>query len=226
MPSYDSGMSALPCVVGCDSEAVVDALAQALEAHGACVIDDFPDRPLTAALRHDLQRLQADAALSAAAVGRGELRRQRPRIRGDATLWLDDPRCGLAASRFLTGMDGLRTALNRRLYLGLDEVEAHYAAYPPGVGYARHRDRFATGNLQRDRCRNARVLSLVSYLNHDWRGDEGGALRLYLPAGAVDVVPSGGRSICFLSEIEHEVLPATRERLSVAGWMRTRTDHR
>ena len=221
-----AGMSALPCVAGCDSEAVVDTLAQALEAHGACLIDDFPERPLTAALRDDLQRLQTAAALSAAAVGRGGLRRQRPGIRGDATLWLDDPRCGPAARRFLAGMDALRIALNRRLYLGLDEVEAHYAAYPPGAGYARHRDRFAPDESQRDRCGNARVLSLVSYLNHDWRGEDGGALRLYLPAGAVDVDPSGGRSICFLSGIEHEVLPAARERLSIAGWMKTRTNQR
>lgn len=27
-------------------------------------------------------------------------------------------------------------------------------------------------------------------------------------------------SLCFLSELEHEVLPAKRERLSIAAWLR------
>ena len=94
----------------------------------------------------------------------------------------------------------------------LAEVEAHYARYAPGTGYARHSDRF--------RDSDSRVLSLVSYLNEDWQIEQGGALRLYLPQGTVDVMPQSGTSICFLSEIEHEVLPATRERLSIAAWLR------
>ena len=52
---------------------------------------------------------------------------------------------------------------------------------------------------------------------------DGGALRLHLPDGAVDVPPRGGTLVLFLSaEIEHEVLPTTRERLSIAGWFRRR----
>jgi len=215
-------MSVLPCVDARDSEAMADALASALETHGGCVIDALPDAQLTMALREDLRRLQASAALSTAAIGRGNRHRQRADIRGDATLWLDDPRCGQVAAQFFTAMDALRRALNRRLFLGLAEVEAHYAAYPPGAGYARHRDRFIDDGVQRERTGNTRTLSLVSYLNDDWRAHDGGALRLHLTAGAVDVAPSGGRSVCFLSEIEHEVLPATRERLSIASWMRTR----
>jgi SM-20-related protein len=37
-----------------------------------------------------------------------------------------------------------------------------------------------------------------------------------------DVLPAGGTAVAFLSEaVHHEVLPATRERLGVAGWFRT-----
>lgn len=225
MQTYDSGMSVLPCVVARDPDAMADALAQALEADGACVISGLPDPQLTAALREDLHRLLADAVLSAASIGRGDLRRQRADIRGDATLWLDHPGCGAAAAQFLVVMEALRVALNRRLFLGLDEVEAHYAVYPPGAGYARHRDRFVDDGLHHAHSAQTRVLSLVSYLNDDWRADGGGALRLHLPGGRVDVAPSGGSSVCFLSEIEHEVLPTTRERLSIASWMRTRANH-
>jgi SM-20-related protein len=38
-----------------------------------------------------------------------------------------------------------------------------------------------------------------------------------------DVVPAGGCLVVFLSgEVPHEVLPATRERLSLTGWFRRR----
>jgi SM-20-related protein len=35
-----------------------------------------------------------------------------------------------------------------------------------------------------------------------------------------DVLPVAGRLVCFRSDLlEHEVLPATRERLSLTGWL-------
>jgi SM-20-related protein len=113
-------------------------------------------------------------------------------------------------------MDDLRRAFNQCLLLGLEEFESHYAVYPPGAGYVRHLDRL--------RDDDARVLSAVLYLNEDWREADGGALRLYLADGTHrDMLPCAGRLVLFLSaEFEHEVLPATRERASIAGWFRQR----
>jgi SM-20-related protein len=67
----------------------------------------------------------------------------------------------------------------------------------------------------------------VLYLNEDWARDDGGELRLHLDAAEAgkiqDVLPVGGTLVLFLSEhFAHEVLPANRERLSLAGWFRTR----
>ncbi len=213
--AYDTGMprkplSPLPEAVAGDH----DALAEALAASGACRILGMPDANATRALRDDLLRLAASGELTPAATGRGAGRALQPALRGDRTLWLDDPRCGNAAGAFLATLDGIRLALNARLFLGIAETEAHYARYAPGAGYARHRDRF--------RDDDARVLSLVAYLNDDWREADGGALRLHLDHGAVEVVPRGGTAVCFRSELEHEVLPATRERLSIAAWFRRR----
>jgi SM-20-related protein len=49
-------------------------------------------------------------------------------------------------------------------------------------------------------------------------------LRMYLKDGVeYDVVPTGGCLVVFLSgEVPHEVMPATRERLSLTGWFRRR----
>jgi len=62
------------------------------------------------------------------------------------------------------------------------------------------------------------------YLNDAWGDGDGGALRLHLDDGARDVAPVGGTLVAFLSDrVEHEVLPAKRERLAVTGWYRKRT---
>jgi len=108
------------------------------------------------------------------------------------------------------------SSINRELTLGLFEFEGHYAHYAPGAHYARHRDRF--------RDDDARVLSCVLYLNEGWCDENGGALRLYVDPGSHrDVLPVGGTLAIFLSaQFEHEVLPATRSRWSIAGWFRRR----
>lgn len=209
---YDTGMSALPALSADDFSRDPSALANALQDAGACWIADWPDAGLRDALREDLRRLHASGGLSPAAVGRSDGRTLRNDIRADVTRWLDDPRCGAPAVEFLKRLDHVRAMLNRSLFLGLAECEAHYAAYPRGGGYARHRDRF--------RDSDARVVSWVTYLNTDWGEDDGGALRLYLGGTSIDLPPASG-SICFLSELEHEVLPAMRERLSIAAWFRS-----
>jgi SM-20-related protein len=41
----------------------------------------------------------------------------------------------------------------------------------------------------------------------------------------VDVEPIAGRLVCFLTPgLQHEVLQARRERLSISGWFRGRPD--
>jgi len=202
-------MRTLPEIDAADG---AEAIAEALAGYGACRISGAIAPGLSRALCDDLGRLRATGLLRPAAVGRQRNREWHPDIRGDATLWLSDPRCGDAARDFLAALDALRVEFNRLLFAGLREVEAHYAVYPPGAGYARHRDRF--------RDDDARVLSWVTYLNEDWDEAEGGALRLHAGDGAIDVAPRIGASVCFRSELEHEVLPASRERHSIAAWFR------
>jgi SM-20-related protein len=144
-------------------------------------------------------------------VGRARVR--DPALRGDATHWLE---AGASAPQdtLLARLDALRVAVNRTAFLGLSDIEAHFAHYAPGARYARHRDRF--------RDDDRRVVSLACYLNDDWDdAPDGGALRLYDAGGAPrEFAPVGGRAVVFLSELEHEVLPATRDRFSVAAWLR------
>lgn len=190
----------------------LDTIAAALQRQGWLVLGDFLPAAAVAALAQECRALDTQAGLTAATTGRA---RTASGLRGDRTRWFDPAAPSPAQASYWQAMQLLRRGLNQRLLLGLEELEAHYALYPPGAGYARHRDRF--------RDDDARVLSSVLYLNAGWNAGDGGALRLYLPEGDQDVVPRGGTLALFLSaEIEHEVLPARRERLSIAGWFRRR----
>jgi SM-20-related protein len=203
-------------------------LARDLERNGYAIDTAFLDVESVTALAGECRTLHAQAKLTPAAMGRAGARRLDPSRRGDSTHWLDPATPTRAQSAYWSRIEALRVALNRELMLGLNELEAHYALYPPGSLYARHRDRF--------RDDDARVLSSVLYLNENWDDDDGGALRLHLdtrprpalenearvdPAAHMDVSPRSGTLVLFLSaEFEHEVLPARRERLSIAGWFR------
>ena len=107
--------------------------------------------------------------LTPASIGRGAGQEVREGVRGDRIQWLD---AGLspACDHYLALMDGLRQALNRELYLGLDDYECHFALYPPGAFYQKHLDRF--------RDDDRRAVSAVFYLNPDWQPEQGGALRI------------------------------------------------
>lgn len=154
-------------------------------------------------------------SLTPAGIGHGAALAVREQIRGDRIQWLEAGQSA-ACDRYLQIMETLRLALNRDLYLGLDDYECHFALYPPGAFYQKHLDRF-----QDDDCR---TVSVVAYLNDGWLPQHGGALRLYPHRSeAQDILPLAGHLALFLSaDMPHEVLPASRERLSLTGWFKRR----
>ena len=197
------------------ADAVVAGVVAGLADRGYAIVPRALPAAAVAALRARALALDAVGALAPARVGRGSGRDRRDDVRGDRIRWLDGGTPDPAEAIALAFLEDLRVACNRALMAGLAEYEGHFAVYPPGAAYARHRDRF--------RDSDARVISLVAYLNDDWREADGGELRLHLDHGAVEVVPRGGTAVCFRSELEHEVLPALRERLSIAAWFRRKS---
>lgn len=194
-----------------------ESVARALAERGWVVLPNFLDAAGVAALRGELLAAHAAGRFRPATVARS--RQRAPEIRGDEILWLDEGEAGPAVRAWLARLEALRQAINRETFLGLFELEAHFARYGPGARYARHLDRF------RDDAR--RVVTAILYLNEGWRPEDGGALRLWLDEAGesetVTVLPEGGTLVLFLSaRFWHEVLPARRERLSLTGWFLTR----
>jgi SM-20-related protein len=193
------------------SEAV-RSLVEGIALHGFAVVTEALSGQLVDALRDKARALDAQGLLAPARVGRD----RGDGVRGDRIHWLDDVFDDAAESALRALLEELRVACNRALLLGLVDFEGHYALYPPGTQYPRHRDRF--------REDDRRVLSLVLYLNEAWAPRDGGALRLFVDeANAIEVAPEGGTVVVFLAgDFDHEVLPARKPRWSLAGWFRRR----
>lgn len=185
---------------------------------GYGVMDDFltPDEVRTLAKR--LRDRRAAGQFRAAGMGNQQVTVENS-VRGDEILWLDEATATPDETVFLQRIGTFVQYVNQTCYLGLREYEFHYALYPPGTFYKRHLDQF--------RSDSRRKLSVICYLNDNWQEEDGGQLALFLPQDdrterRVTVSPLGGRLVCFESgRLEHEVLPATRERLSVTGWLKT-----
>jgi SM-20-related protein len=152
---------------------------------------------------------------SAGRIGASHALQRREDIRGDLTCWLREPL--YSAERILLDqLEQLRLNLNRQAFLGLFDMEMHYAWYPPGAGYARHVDQ-PQGTSQR-------IVSLALYLNTQWESHAAGELRMFDTDDRFhDIEPIAGRLVCFLTTgREHAVLQTRCDRLSVSGWFRAR----
>lgn len=149
-----------------------------------------------------------------AGIGRQNRHMQNEFVRTDRICWFtgETP----TGQRWLDWAARLQTYLNRRLFLGLFSFESHLAHYGPGDFYKRHYDAF--------RDQRNRVLSMVVYLNPHWSPEDGGELVLFTAdedQEGIKVIPLLGTIVMFLSEeFPHEVLPAKRDRYSIAGWYR------
>jgi SM-20-related protein len=203
-------MTTLPSSANVLHQATLDQLANDLAARGLSILPVALEDAACASLLTEAHRLDAAGRLRAAGVGRN--RATFSDIRGDRILWLD-PGLTPVTDEFLRMTDQLRTHLNRHLYLGLSEYEGHLACYRPGTGYQKHLDRIHGSN--------ARVVTLIAYLNPAWRNEDGGQLRLHLGETVLDVTPQAGTVVAFLSgEYWHEVVPSFRDRWAISGWFR------
>jgi len=147
-----------------------------------------------------------------AGVGKSQTLKINEAIRGDYIHWVDKNSASTPLKIYLDRLNDLIGFLNQNLFLSLKDYEVHLTTYPPGTFYKRHLDQFNRNDH--------RKLSVICYLNHTWKENEGGQLRIYLPDKSVDLFPIAGRLICFRSDqIEHEVLPASRVRRSLTGWI-------
>src|SRR5687768_13389706 len=191
---------------------VFDGVADDLADQGYAVVDQFLSQQEVDEILQTEDFRSGIASFKKAGIGNTKSLQIQESIRGDYIQWLDKKSSHVAVQVYLNRLEELVQFLNQALFLSLKDVEVHMTVYPAGSFYKRHLDQF--------KADDHRKLSVIFYLNRDWKAEHGGQLRMYLPHETIDVLPVAGRLVCFRSDqIEHEVLPATRERLSLTGWM-------
>lgn len=184
----------------------VDKMIEDLDQQGFTIIDDlYPQDYVQALAEECISHLNQfrDAAIQNGVISK---------IRSDHILWINEDL--EKAQQHIQTLQGLAEQLNRTFFLGIREVEAHFACYNAGEFYALHRD-----NPQQ---KNDRVISAVYYLHEDWQEDWGGELRLQDKQDQWHIIPpKPNRIALFQSDLLHEVLKAKHQRLSITAWLRS-----
>ncbi|NCF91266.1 MAG: 2OG-Fe(II) oxygenase [Verrucomicrobiaceae bacterium] len=199
----------------------LNQLAQAIADPGFAIFPNF----LAADISQDLVTLIEEKILSnelkRAGIGKGIASQVHSEIRTDSIFWLDPNDSNTTAQRWLGAMDLLCAHLRSSLFLPVHSYEGHLARYPGSGFYKAHLDQHQKSA--------ARQISIIIYLNEDWNASDGGQLRLYTDVSRgvkgpfIDVIPRFGTLVIFRSaDFWHEVLPASRSRLSLTGWLRGR----
>lgn len=185
----------------------VDALSK----ENYLVIDDFiTETELDIFLGNFQEHLEEDD-FKKAGIGTGHEFQLKHSVRGDYIRWLNRDR-DLLLSDFFTKVDEVVAVLNRFCFLSLSGFEFHMAHYPTGTFYKRHLDQFNN--------RSNRLISVILYLNKDWRKGDGGELRIYLDGTEKEIEPIARRIVFMRSDlVEHEVLMTTKDRYSLTGWL-------
>lgn len=191
---------------------IFDRIADELVDKNYAIIDSFLSAEEVKAILALPHFAQHEQHFKKAGIGKNADLRINEAIRGDYILWLDKNTAPSEALVYLNRLNELIQHLNQSLFLSLKDYEIHMTVYPVGTYYKRHLDQFKKDDK--------RKLSVICYLNEEWKEEQGGQLRIYTEGASQDVLPIAGRLVCFRSDVlEHEVLPATRERLSLTGWI-------
>lgn len=184
----------------------VDQILDDLDQHGFTIIDHAYSveygLQLVAECTSNLNRFR-EAAIQNGVISN---------IRSDHILWINEELT--IAQQHIDALKQLSQILNYSFYLGIQDVEAHFACYNAGEFYALHRD-----NPQ---GKNGRMISTVYYLHQEWQDDWGGKLHLQDKNNVWHTIdPQPNRIAMFQSDLLHEVLEAKHQRLSITAWLRS-----
>ena len=196
----------------------LETIINDLSKNGYAICDAFLPAKTITTLANKATKRYLSGAMAAAKTGQ---QAKNTSMRGDSIFWLDENSRKPSVQAYFSKMQLIKNALNQHLFMNVQELETHLAVYPIGSVYQKHLDQFSQGEGVQ-----ARQLSSVLYLNNHWLATDGGALRLHLNESEhLDIAPSAGKLVLFLSsQFWHEVLPATKDRISLTGWFRTRAN--
>lgn len=179
------------------------------------VIDDFISKDIFQSIMNYFRDMENRDKLQKAGIGKSGEFQIKSAVRGDFIHWLNREQDTELLSLFEL-MDEVTQNLRRHCYLSLTDSEFHIAKYPAGSHYNRHLDQFQE--------RSNRQITVLIYLNENWRPGDGGELKIYREGVESEteilIEPIARRLLLFKSDcVEHEVLTTNVPRYSLTGWL-------
>lgn len=177
-----------------------------------CVIaDNFISKEMFRSIMEFFLEKEQNDQLKKAGIGSSGEFQLNASIRGDFIYWLERER-DKKLELFFGLMDELIESLKRHCFMSLSGSEFHIAKYPEGSHYDKHLDQFSE--------RSNRQITVLIYLNEDWKKGDGGELKIYKDDKEILVEPIAKRLLLFKSDtVEHEVLTTNVPRYSLTGWL-------
>jgi SM-20-related protein len=189
-------------------------ILEGIERNGYSVCDNFISVSEIEVLLSKIKSLQEQNLFKQAAIGNKDLKQTNSEIRKDNVFWLEKGDKAID-DFFFAKIETLITELNRSFYLGINDHEFHLAHYSAGAFYKKHKDAFKSDD--------ARKISVILYLNQNWKKENGGELKIYLEDSEMIIEPIAGRLVVFESHLEHEVLESKTDRYSITGWLKNKS---
>ena len=179
------------------------------------IADEFISQDLFRTIMDYFREMESRDKLQKAGIGSSGEFQIKSAVRGDFIHWLSR-NVDTALNPFFGLMDELNENLRRYCYLSLSDSEFHIAKYPAGSHYNRHLDQFQE--------RSNRQITVLMYLNENWKPGDGGELKIYRESdeGETEILvePIARRLLLFKSDcVEHEVLTTNVPRYSLTGWL-------
>jgi SM-20-related protein len=190
-----------------------EALIASYKATKVGMVENFIGTSLSKHLTDTILALHQKELLIPAGVGNIQKLQHNQLIRKDIIYWLDRKNNNIYENEFLTQIEAFICYLNESCFAGITGYEFHYSLYEKGAFYRKHLDQFQDNS--------SRQFSLISYLNLDWKIEDGGELCIYQENNIQKISPTNGKTIFFKSnELVHEVLTTQKQRLSITGWLK------
>ena len=177
------------------------------------ISNHFLDDLLAAHLKKNLVSLYDHNQMLPAGTGNAGKLTHNTSTRSDVIYWLDRNHDNAHENDFLNLIEDFIRHLNASCYAGISGYEFHYSLYETGSFYEKHRDQFHDNPT--------RKYSMISYLNSDWKKEDGGELLIQQGTSSQSISPMQGKTVFFKSnDLIHEVLPTQQRRMSVTGWLK------
>lgn len=190
-----------------------EALIASYMATKVGVVENFIEASLSKHLTDTILALHQKKMLVPAGIGNIQKLQHNQLIRKDIIYWLDRKNNNIYENEFLNQIEAFICYLNESCFTGITGYEFHYSFYEKGAFYRKHLDQFQDNS--------SRQFSLISYLNLDWKIEDGGELCIYQEENIQKISPTNGKTIFFKSnELLHEVLVTQKQRLSITGWLK------